>query len=745
MKPIEDDSISATIDAKASAFDRGDFELARLLAKSAYDFAKEKASIKNKRGEKYDASIIIVSYRCNDRTIELLKAADQWKLPFSFEVILVLNNDEALRMIINDVCQNIVVVDSPINLGASGGRNLGTELSSGEYLIFLDDDGWTDEDSLTALYDTCLQYSATGVRGRVLPRPTSPSAKPAHYEPGNVLSPSFMDIEGITIWNAKHFKEVGGFDILLFGHEGFELYSRLVRWHGPHSFIYTPDAVLLHDFSSEGKSEDVKKNRYKNNQDYLKYIGVDHQGILSSVNRYRNDPSERAVFISSLGFVKRRPENYSPLVSIITTAKDAGKFLREYTLAIKGQGYQNFEVVFVDDNSEDDTNDRIIELWKGDPRLKFFKCRGNGRAAALNTAVSNATGDICVIADADDLMVPARIDWSLSYFEQNPDSACMSFYIFNETSALRGTRPFVSSPTRIRLRSFVGMPVSFPGFAFRRESFELPFNEELEAGIDCDWLFRNLNAQPELDGHLVPIASSYYRLHDGQITAQRRDTQMEVGYSHVRDLHSRYIDFDEENDKDTLLKLMGWMPLSSGGDIQKIYNYTLRFIGASGDADFMREVREYMLVAVRELHISRLKSDYTNIKGRLDAERAVKMATLRVDKAAEAASKASAIAKNNSLSTDTSGEAAGDAAALEKIEDAWFSMSKSKAESTSILGRFLGKKAARIDPPQHFNEFAYLEMYPDVKEAVRRGDFHSGFHHFMVHGRTEGRARPLVE
>jgi ubiquinone/menaquinone biosynthesis C-methylase UbiE len=40
---------------------------------------------------------------------------------------------------------------------------------------------------------------------------------------------------------------------------------------------------------------------------------------------------------------------------------------------------------------------------------------------------------------------------------------------------------------------------------------------------------------------------------------------------------------------------------------------------------------------------------------------------------------------------------------------------------------------------ESFNESAYLAMYPDVKEAVERGTFSSGYEHFCRYGRREGR------
>jgi hypothetical protein len=38
-----------------------------------------------------------------------------------------------------------------------------------------------------------------------------------------------------------------------------------------------------------------------------------------------------------------------------------------------------------------------------------------------------------------------------------------------------------------------------------------------------------------------------------------------------------------------------------------------------------------------------------------------------------------------------------------------------------------------------FHDMAYLDANPDVEAAVRRGEFHSGYQHWQLHGAAEGR------
>jgi glycosyltransferase involved in cell wall biosynthesis len=456
------------------AFSQGNFQLAQRLSRSAIDIALGNALVLRERRESCEVSLIVVSYQCNDLTLELLEELAGFRFSFSHELILVLNNDEKLKALLNDrLFEKFVILDCPHNLGASGGRNAGAKLAKGRYLVFLDDDGFTRQSDIEALHEMAVQYDATGVRGRVLPR-DGVTTPPTHYDMGDHLLPSIMDIEGITLWNRERFQLIGGFDELLFGHEGFELYARLYPRYGPCSFLYCPNARLIHDYSTPSKPNEAKQARYARNMAYLKWKGTPHTELLRSISRFRNDPIERSIFYSSLSemldIVDHQDNAADELVSVITTAKDAATFLADYTATLKAQTHQNFELIFIDDHSTDGTSQMISDLWSNDERLIYVKNDRTGRASALNLALSKARGEICVIADADDLMVPNRIRWSVRHL-QNGD--CVSGYIFNEEAAIRGTRPFVDQPTDIRLRRFAGMPVSFPSFAFKKARFRL--------------------------------------------------------------------------------------------------------------------------------------------------------------------------------------------------------------------------------------------------------------------------------
>src|SRR5687768_27727 len=58
-------------------------------------------------------------------------------------------------------------------------------------------------------------------------------------------------------------------------------------------------------------------------------------------------------------------------VSVIATAYNTGKFLRDAIRSVLMQSYSAFEILIIDDASTDDTQAVAQELAAGDPRIKY--------------------------------------------------------------------------------------------------------------------------------------------------------------------------------------------------------------------------------------------------------------------------------------------------------------------------------------------------------------------------------------
>lgn len=98
------------------------------------------------------------------------------------------------------------------------------------------------------------------------------------------------------------------------------------------------------------------------------------------------------------------------LVSIVLPAKNASRFLDETIETILKQTFENWELIAVDDHSEDETLQQLIKWSQVDQRIQVFENQDNGIIPALQLGLANVKGKLITRMDADDLMHERRLE-----------------------------------------------------------------------------------------------------------------------------------------------------------------------------------------------------------------------------------------------------------------------------------------------------------------------------------------------
>lgn len=113
--------------------------------------------------------------------------------------------------------------------------------------------------------------------------------------------------------------------------------------------------------------------------------------------------------------------SHYPLVSVIIPAHNEEGAIRNTVLSVLASTYPNFEVIVVDDGSNDKTPMILREMVEDFPMLRVLLLQKNmGKPSALRYGTLASHGDIILTIDADAHLDPDATHWIVSHFINGP-------------------------------------------------------------------------------------------------------------------------------------------------------------------------------------------------------------------------------------------------------------------------------------------------------------------------------------
>ena len=148
----------------------------------------------------------------------------------------------------------------------------------------------------------------------------------------------------------------------------------------------------------------------------------------------------------------------SGLVSIVVPVYNAGPFIAETIYSVQAQTYRAWELLLVDDCSQDNSREIIRQECAKDERLRLVVQEENGGTAkARNRGVQEACGQYLCFLDADDLWLPEKLETQLEQLRKiqetmNPRAGFVFMgYEFADASG-KGLGKVVHVPEQIHYR-----------------------------------------------------------------------------------------------------------------------------------------------------------------------------------------------------------------------------------------------------------------------------------------------------
>lgn len=118
-----------------------------------------------------------------------------------------------------------------------------------------------------------------------------------------------------------------------------------------------------------------------------------------------------------------------PLISIIMPSYNSESYIREAIDSALSQTYKRFELIVIDDCSDDSTPDIVREYRERDGRVRFLANEKNlGAAGTRNRGLDEAKGDYIAFLDSDDVWRSDKLAKQLQLLSSSGKSLCYSSY-----------------------------------------------------------------------------------------------------------------------------------------------------------------------------------------------------------------------------------------------------------------------------------------------------------------------------
>ena len=187
-------------------------------------------------------------------------------------------------------------------------------------------------------------------------------------------------------------------------------------------------------------------------------------------------------------------QNSTVKFSIIIPAYNAEKTLSRCIDSILNQSYNNFEIIIVNDGSNDHTWPLCKEYARKDSRIRIIKHQNHGVSHARNTGIKKATGDYIIFVDADDRLLQNALTTLITVLTKHHYDVIRYNYTGGTMSNL-GSKTFSKSDIKKLLPYFLGNQGDLPCYSWLlciKKSSTLQYDESITHYEDIEYMTRLL-------------------------------------------------------------------------------------------------------------------------------------------------------------------------------------------------------------------------------------------------------------
>lgn len=167
-----------------------------------------------------------------------------------------------------------------------------------------------------------------------------------------------------------------------------------------------------------------------------------------------------------------------PQTSILMSVRNEERFLPATLASLQRQTLADWELVVIDDGSDDATPEILAAAAAADPRIRFFRRPPNGLIEALNFGLGQCCSELVARLDGDDVCHPQRLTLQLATLTDDPTLTLVASRVrhFPRPQLTDGMREYETWQNSLLdhdaiLRDlFVESPFTNPSVMFRKQA-----------------------------------------------------------------------------------------------------------------------------------------------------------------------------------------------------------------------------------------------------------------------------------
>ena len=202
------------------------------------------------------------------------------------------------------------------------------------------------------------------------------------------------------------------------------------------------------------------------------------------------------------------------LISIIIPTYNRSELLEKISVpSVLGQVYKNWELIIIDDGSDDNTPEICEKILELDARIKYLRKENGGQGSARNAGIKMASGDYVLLLDCDDALLPSMVKTMMDkIIETNSDQVRCLKWDFDIRRGVLGISQ--ANPSCVIYRKSL-----FENLGYYSEERGLIGVEDTDLEISWGKTIKEKKIKAEIELVDEPLVA--YLLHEDQATGNK--------------------------------------------------------------------------------------------------------------------------------------------------------------------------------------------------------------------------------